>query len=226
MFYFTSKFLTKNSANKLYSMIEDDEWHDGVESLNFGSKKPEYDMNLIKNNLECGIKDPSIIHFVLDSNKEFLKNTYALLSTDPIISKTPTGGYYHSHFDEPGCGHFSTTIFLSDPDTYDGGELVLLIDGEEKMFKLQAGEGITYETGTPHRVNKVTRGDRYAAVFWTTSFIQDLDDLDEWRYYDMMADRYKDNSYYEDLISFNNSLYAHFKQKCDKISRKYVNASP
>jgi|11_taG_2_1085331.scaffolds.fasta_scaffold00928_6 PKHD-type hydroxylase len=221
MSYFTCKILSASRVKTIFNELEYAEWQDGVKTYD----SVRGDLHKVKKNLECEI-DPSIVHYVLDSHENFLKYTYAFMSSDPIVSRTPKGGYYKPHFDEPKCGHFSTTIFLSNPDDYDGGELVLLVDGEEKSFKLKPGESITYETGTPHRVNEVTRGDRYAVVFWTTSVITDIEDLRAWRYYDMMSEKYMHDRDHDDLISFNNSLYTHFRNKCNKIFRKYINVTP
>ena len=90
-----------------------------------------------------------------------------------IISKITEGGYYKCHFDSEYAGTYSTTIFLNEPDEYVGGDLQLLIDGDLKNFKLNAGWGITYTTGIPHQVLSVTEGVRYAGVFWSTSIISD-----------------------------------------------------
>jgi len=221
MSYLILDLLNENELQKIFCELKNATWQDGLKSLSFHSKKSNSDMRLIKNNVECEV-NPDLIHFALDRNEIFLNYTYALSSSNPITSKTPTGGYYNAHFDEPTSGHFSTTIFLNDPEEYDGGELVLLIDGEEKMFKLKPGMSITYETGIPHRVNEVTRGDRYVSVFWTISQIKDLQDLKRWRYYSLMLERYKDKFRCDDLVSFNDSLYTHFKKKCDKICKKYL----
>ena len=90
-----------------------------------------------------------------------------------IISKITEGGYYKCHSDSEYAGNYSTTIFLSEPDEYVGGDLQLLVDGDIKNFKLKAGWGITYLTGIPHQVLSVTEGVRYAGVFWSTSIISD-----------------------------------------------------
>jgi PKHD-type hydroxylase len=72
-------------------------------------------------------------------------------------------------------GDYSTTIFLSNPEDYIGGELCLYFgNDEEKKIKLDAGWAITYNTGILHRVNKVVSGLRYASVFWTKSSIRDV----------------------------------------------------
>ncbi|HEX7387316.1 MAG TPA: Fe2+-dependent dioxygenase [Castellaniella sp.] len=67
----------------------------------------------------------------------------------------------------------STTIFLSDPDTYEGGELIIQDTYGEHRVKLPAGHAIVYPATSLHRVAPVTAGVRYAAFFWTQSLIRD-----------------------------------------------------
>jgi len=79
----------------------------------------------------------------------------------------------------------SATLFLADPESYDGGEL--LIDGQfgEQSIKLPAGHMVVYPASSVHRVAPVTRGVRVAAFFWIQSMIRDdgarriLFDLDQ-----------------------------------------------
>lgn len=63
----------------------------------------------------------------------------------------------------------SMTVFLSDPATYDGGEL--RFNGGESKYKPAAGAAVLYPTGAPHSVSCVTRGERLAAVFWVQSLV-------------------------------------------------------
>lgn len=84
-----------------------------------------------------------------------------------------TGGYYHVHHDSYENGDYSTTVFLNEPDEYEGGELCLFIDNEEVSIKLNAGEAVTYPTGIFHKVNEVTSGERIVAVFWTHTTLKD-----------------------------------------------------
>jgi PKHD-type hydroxylase len=72
----------------------------------------------------------------------------------------------------------AVTIFLSDPASYDGGELVIGSDepgpgGGGRRVKLPAGEAILYEASTLHRVEPITRGTRLAAVCWIESLVRD-----------------------------------------------------
>jgi len=96
--------------------------------------------------------------------------------TPPIYSIMKEGDYYLPHFDHPhGTGMLSTTIFLDDADTYDGGELEIYIDGKVESFKLDAGQAITYETGLAHQVKEVTRGERRVLVFWAKTYSTDFE---------------------------------------------------
>ena len=60
----------------------------------------------------------------------------------------------------------SATLFLSDPDTYEGGELVVKDTFGERATKLPAGDLVLYPGTSVHRVEPVTRGLRLAAFFW------------------------------------------------------------
>lgn len=67
----------------------------------------------------------------------------------------------------------SATLFLSDPDEYDGGELTIEGEFGEKQVKLPAGHMILYPASSLHRVTPVTRGERLASFFWIQSMVRD-----------------------------------------------------
>jgi PKHD-type hydroxylase len=92
------------------------------------------------------------------------------------------GMYYGTHNDGPitsgggpgpGRADVSFTIFLSDPDSYEGGELVLESPFGEAKIKPPAGHAVIYDTGLMHRVDPVTSGQRVVTVGWIQSWIQD-----------------------------------------------------
>lgn len=95
------------------------------------------------------------------------------------LSRYQVGMRYGSHIDDVVMQNptmrsdVSMTLFLSDPATYDGGELVIESTQGEAVFKLPAGSAIVYPSSTLHRVEEVTRGERLAAVTWIQSLVRD-----------------------------------------------------
>ena len=69
----------------------------------------------------------------------------------------------------------SATVFLSDPTSYDGGELAIGVDGAPSLIKLPAGGIVIYPSNTLHAVQPVIRGVRWAAVTWFQSRIRSPD---------------------------------------------------
>lgn len=67
----------------------------------------------------------------------------------------------------------STTIFLSDPNSYDGGELVMHLESKPVPIKLDAGSAVVYPSTTMHEVRPVTRGQRFVAITFTQSQVVD-----------------------------------------------------
>ncbi len=67
----------------------------------------------------------------------------------------------------------STTVFLSEPDEYEGGELVVVDAYGTHDVKLPAGDAIIYPSGSVHEVLPVTRGERIASFLWTQSMVRD-----------------------------------------------------
>jgi PKHD-type hydroxylase len=77
----------------------------------------------------------------------------------------PQGGQYRTDV--------STTIFLSGPDEYEGGELIIETEHGEQSIKLPAGHAVFYPSGSLHRVTEVTSGERLVAVSWAQSMVKD-----------------------------------------------------
>lgn len=117
------------------------------------------------------------------SQNETVKNKILPLKVyPPIISKYLPGMQYGVHVDSPVMASadaglvrtdIAMTLFLSDPTTYEGGELVLIIDNEEKAIKLNKGSAVFYPASMLHRVNMVKSGQRLAMVTWIQSLIPD-----------------------------------------------------
>lgn len=99
--------------------------------------------------------------------------------TPLIVSKYGVGETYGTHVDDALMGGIrsdvSFTLFLSDPDSYDGGELEIDDSFESRRIRLPAGAAITYPSTSLHRVTPVTRGERLAVVGWAESWVRAAD---------------------------------------------------
>lgn len=100
-----------------------------------------------------------------------------------LLSWTEGGGHYGYHVDNAIMGKdghqlrtdLSFTLFLSDPDSYEGGELNLAMTAGDIDAKPAAGTLILYPSGAIHQVKPVTSGSRLACVGWIESRIQRAD---------------------------------------------------
>ncbi|CAN5424313.1 Fe2+-dependent dioxygenase [soil metagenome] len=112
----------------------------------------------------------------------FIAATLPLRVWPPRFNRHEGGGAYGAHVDAaifalPGTpervrSDVSATLFLSDPEAYDGGELVIADTFGERRVKLAAGDLIVYPGTSLHHVTPVTRGTRFAAFFWTQSLVR------------------------------------------------------
>ena len=125
-----------------------------------------------------------IVELAVRENQDFNLTAFPRYMTRPIISRYDVGMHYKGHVDMPvmnfmdpksglmPLGHnyvrsdLSMTLFLSDPASYDGGELYFEAPLNTVKVKLEAGSAVVYPTGRRHQVLPVTRGVRYAVIFW------------------------------------------------------------
>lgn len=100
----------------------------------------------------------------------------------PRFNRYADGGTYGAHVDGAVMAmadgtqlrsDIACTLFLAEPDSYDGGELIVDDTYGEHEVKLPAGDAIVYPASSLHRVEPVTRGARIAAFFWIQSLVRD-----------------------------------------------------
>lgn len=93
-----------------------------------------------------------------------------------MLNRYAEGMEYGAHVDAPYIDNLRTdlsfTLFLSEPSSYDGGELIVDSAGAEDCVKLPAGALALYPATSLHRVARVTRGERLAAVGWIKSRVR------------------------------------------------------
>ena len=141
--------------------------------------------------LEAEITNTLTTHLV--THPQFSTSTYAKKIAPFLISQSQLSGGYGNHVDDALMGQdsilrsdLSCTLFLSNPDDYQGGELVFSFGAQQLSYKLPAGHAIIYPSTSLHRVNPVTEGVRHVGITWLESYIrhseqreilQDLDNV-------------------------------------------------
>jgi len=100
----------------------------------------------------------------------------------PKFNRYQDGGHYGLHIDNAIMSlangqrmrtDVSATLFLSEPDEYDGGELTIETQFGAQQVKLEAGDLIVYPSTSLHEVKAVTRGSRVCSFFWVQSLVKD-----------------------------------------------------
>jgi PKHD-type hydroxylase len=113
----------------------------------------------------------------------FISAVLPLKVFPPLFNRYDPGMTFGAHVDNairlvPGTAarirtDVSCTLFLSDPESYDGGELIVEDTYGEQRVKLPAGDAVIYPAASLHRVAPITRGSRLASFFWVQSMVRD-----------------------------------------------------
>jgi PKHD-type hydroxylase len=155
-----------------------------VELLNFvdGRATAGWAARLVKDNEQADADDNQLKALRARIAEKILDNELFQLAVRPkaltplMISRYKPGKQYGTHVDDALMRGIRTdlsfTLFLAEPETYAGGELVVETTAGEQAFKLPAGSMIVYPSNTLHRVAAVENGERLAAVGWARSFIR------------------------------------------------------
>src|SRR5690606_8437677 len=161
------------------------EWVDGRETV--GPQGAQ-----VKRNLQLAEDSPlrrelgAQVLAALARNPLYFAAVLPLRTLPPRFNRYEGGGEYGFHVDgsvmtmaaAPGQAaslrsDVSCTLFLAEPDEYDGGELVIDDTYGQHEVELPAGDLIVYPSSSLHRVAPVTRGARLAAFFWVQSLVRD-----------------------------------------------------
>jgi PKHD-type hydroxylase len=161
--------------------LEATEWSDGRGSAGHLSQA-------VKNNEQLpdthplGLSLGETVLRALERNALFISAALPQKIVPPLFNRYAGGQGYGPHIDgavRPVAGtphrvrtDLSATLFLSAPDEYDGGELVIEDTFGTRSVKCAAGDMILYPGSSVHRVAPVTRGVRYAAFFWVQSMVR------------------------------------------------------
>jgi PKHD-type hydroxylase len=171
--------LTRDEIDKLRAMIDESPFETGDRTA--GKRAREVKNNLqLAPDAEYRREIQEMVAKILLTNTEFRDAALTRKLRPPMINRYAPGMTYGAHVDNPLMGKdpivrtdLSFTLFLCDPDSYDGGELVIDSPFGEQVVKLPAGWLFLYPSSTLHHVRPVTRGERVAVVGWLESFVRD-----------------------------------------------------
>ena len=185
--------LTPEEVSYMRQVLEQTNWVDGRMTAGDQAGK-------VKSNLQVPVDSPEgaelskIVLRALGRSATYSSAVLPLRVLPPMFNRYDEGMTFGAHVDGsvrvlPGGQSLrtdvSTTVFLTGPDEYDGGELVVHDTYGQHKVKLPAGHAVIYPATSLHSVTPVTRGSRWASFFWAQSMVRDdwqrhmLYDLDQ-----------------------------------------------
>jgi len=172
--------LNEAQLRKVTEILEQAEFVDGKLTAGMAARR-------VKNNQEMR-QEPKKMELLmrilvssLAHNEIFSSAALPYRMADPIFARYQPGMTYGDHVDDAIMGKsgprfrsdISMTLFLRDPETYDGGELVIRTSFGTREVKLAAGDAVIYPSSSLHHVAEVTRGERLVALAWIQSHVRD-----------------------------------------------------
>lgn len=172
-----AQVLTEDDLARLDELLRGEAYADGRATAGWHAR-------LVKRNEQLS-RGPAtqtagqIVTEALRKNPVFRAGVLPRTIRPPLFSRYTPDMAYGSHVDNalmgdtaPVRSDVSVTVFLSAPETYEGGALVIESTGGEQAFKLDAGSAIAYPSTALHRVEPVAAGERRVAVTWVQSLVR------------------------------------------------------
>lgn len=157
-------------------------WGDGKVTAGHQSVKVKRNLQLPQDSAEARELGALVVG-ALERNALFVSAALPQFVFPPLFNRYETGMAFGAHVDNalrqiPGSPRrirtdMSATLFVSAPEEYDGGELLVEDTFGPHSVKLPAGDLVLYPATSLHRVAPVTRGARVAAFFWIQSFVKE-----------------------------------------------------
>jgi len=174
--------LTAEQVASCRKTLEAAEWVDGRITAGHQSARAKNNLQL-REDLREAKQLGDVVLAALERNPLFMSAALPLKVFPPLFNRYENGQSFGNHVDNAvrqvtGTPHrvrtdLSATLFFSNPDEYDGGELVVEDTYGVHSVKLPAGHLILYPASSVHHVRPVTRGARFASFFWVQSMVRD-----------------------------------------------------
>ncbi len=172
---------TKTQVRELRAKLDAADWVDGRVTAGHQSAQAKNNSQIPENHPVAREVGDLILN-VLGSNPLFRSAALPLRVFPPLFNRYAGGQTFGTHVDNSIRTHaasggrirtdLSCTLFFSEPEEYDGGELVVEDTYGSKTVKLPAGDMVLYPSTSLHHVTPVTRGARVSSFFWLQSMIR------------------------------------------------------
>ena len=174
--------LDGTNVGRVRALIESAQWVDGNVTSGHQSALAKRNMQLPEEAPEAQ-QAGEIILDALGRSPLFIAAALPLKIFPPLFNSYEGGQAFGVHVDNAvrvqastgfrARSDLSITVFLEDPQSYDGGELTVETNFGVQQVKLPAGHAVLYPSSSLHRVEPVTRGRRTASFFWLQSMVRD-----------------------------------------------------
>ena len=174
--------LTPQQVARCRAVMEQAGWVDGRATAGPQSAKVKHNLQLPETAPEARELGDMVIE-ALGRNPLFVSAVLPKQVFPPLFNRYDAGMTFGAHVDNAIRGYLDTslrvrtdvsaTLFISSPEDYDGGELVVADTYGTHQVKLPAGDMIVYPGTSLHHVTPITRGSRIASFFWTQSLVRD-----------------------------------------------------
>jgi PKHD-type hydroxylase len=174
--------LGKDEVAQFRARLDQAEWQDGLKTAGTLARSVKRNQQL-EDGSELAVSLGNHILRRLGTNPAFISAALPHRIYPPKFNRYADGGTYGAHVDSalmqvPGTqitvrSDLSATLFLSEPEEYDGGELEIEGPFGVQAVKLAAGDMVLYPSSSLHRVTPVSRGARIASFFWIQSLVGD-----------------------------------------------------
>jgi PKHD-type hydroxylase len=174
--------LNNEELNALQTLMQTAEWTDGKVTAGTQSAQVKRNIQLPETGQEAEA-GRQIVLKALSRNALFFSAALPKKIYPPLFNQYREGMDFGAHIDNAVRTHaisgvhvrtdISCTLFIADPESYEGGELVIEDTYGHQMVKLAAGDMVLYPGTSLHHVRPVTKGARLASFFWLQSMVRD-----------------------------------------------------
>ncbi len=174
--------LSQADLDNIASLVEQASWQAGIESAGAQAKGVKTNQEMAQS-CESWKAINQLVVSQLYAHPTFQSLVLPSRVSAAFVSRCQPGMHYGQHIDNPIMGAPGTfyrsdiaiTVFLNDPESYEGGALTIQSQFGPVAVKLAAGSAVVYPASNVHEVTPVTSGERIVCALWAQSLVREPD---------------------------------------------------